>query len=145
MQVRDLMTPSVLTASTEDPVPEVDRAMRERGVQYAVITDGEAVCGLLTEKELSMAENNDTVGMYMKRDPSTIAPDASLADAALAMAEHNQRYLPVIDGAMMVGIVSMNDIRSWARKTMSRGEGDDEAQRVLTLEVGKYQSQSPRT
>jgi len=144
MQVRDLMTPSVLTASIHDTVAEVDRAMRERGVDSAVVMDGETVCGLFTERELAIADNNDDVSMHMKNNVVTMAPDASLAEGAVAMAESNQRHLPVVDGNMLVGIISMNDIRTWARKTMSRGESDDEAQRVLTLEVGRYQSQSPR-
>jgi predicted transcriptional regulator len=143
MLVRDLMVPTVLTVSPNDAVAEADRSMRETSDAAAVVLDGEKVVGLLTEKELAQAENDAIVRDVMHKDPLTIEPGASLSEAARLMTEKGQRFIPAVDGGMLVGILSLPDVRKWARKG-----GDPEAddvQRVLTLEVGGYESQSPRT
>jgi CBS domain-containing protein len=59
------------------------------------------------------------------------------------MTEKNQRFIPAVDGGLLVGILSLTDIRRWAR---SGGESEkDEVQKVLTMSVGDYESQGPRT
>ncbi|MGZ4103853.1 MAG: CBS domain-containing protein [Actinomycetota bacterium] len=142
MLVRDLMVPTVLTASPNDTVADVDRAMRENGDAAAVVTDGEQVIGLFTEKELAQASNSATVTEAM-RPAATIEPGATLAEAARVMGAKGQRFMPVVDGGMLVGILSLTDIRRWAR---SEGEGEKgDVQRILKLEVRGYESQSPRT
>ena len=71
------------------------------------------------------------------------APTVTLADATRVMTEKGQGFLPVVDGGLVVGIVSLPDIRKWAREG---GDAEkDEVQRVLTLEVRGYESQSPPT
>ena len=143
MLVRDLMVPTVLTVSPNDPVSDADRSMRETSDSAAVVLEDQNVVGLLTEKELADAPNDSMVRDVMQKYPAVIAPSATLTDAAQRTTEKGQRFLPVVDGGMLVGIVSLTDIRKWAR---GGGDADkDEVQRVLTLEVGGYESQSPRT
>lgn len=141
MLVRDLMVPTVLTVSPNDPVGDVDKAMRETNDAAAVVTQNENVVGLFTEKELAQAANDGVVRDGMKADPAVVAPGAPLADAARLMAEKSQRFIPVVDGGMLVGILSMTDLRRWARE--GEGDGRDEVQQVLTLSVGGYESQGP--
>jgi CBS domain-containing protein len=141
MLVRDLMVPTVLTVSPNDTVSDVDRSMRETGDSAAVVKNGEHVVGIFTEKELAQASNSATVTEAM-RPAATIEPGATLAEAAQLMGLKGQRFMPVVDGGMLVGILSLTDIRKWART----GEGEKgDIQRVLKLEVGGYESQSPRT
>jgi len=47
---------------------------------------------------------------YMTRKPWTIAPSATMTEAHHLMREHGIRHLPVVDGARVVGIVSMHDL-----------------------------------
>jgi CBS domain-containing protein len=143
MLVRDLMVPTVLTVSPGDAVSDVDRAMRETSDSAAVVTENENVVGLLTEKELAQASNDVTVQEVMCTDCAVIQPGATLAEAARAMTEKNQRFIPAVDGGLLVGILSLTDLRRWAR---SGGESEkDEVQKVLTMSVGGYESQGPRT
>jgi acetoin utilization protein AcuB len=139
MLVRDLMVPTVLTVSPNDAVQEADRSMRESGDAAAVVLENENVVGLLTEKEMAQAHNGATVRDVMVKDPAVISPGKALPEAAQLLRAKGQRFLPVVDGGMLVGIVSLPDIRKWANKN-----GDDEVQRVLTLEVRGYESQGPR-
>ena len=143
MLVRDLMVPTVLTVSPNDPVGEADKAMRETSDAAAVVLEEQSVVGILTEKTIAQAENDAIVRNVMQTDCAVIQPGASLADATRTMTEKGQRFLPVVDGGLLVGIVSLPDIRKWAK---DGGDPDkDEVQRVLTLEVHGYESQSPPT
>jgi len=143
MLVRDLMVPTVLTVAPSDPISDVDRAMRETSDAAAVVTEDEAVVGLLTEKELAQASNDAAVRDVMRSDVAVIKPGATLADAARTMTEKNQRFIPAVDGGLLVGILSLDDIRRWAGS--GGGSEKDEVQKVLTMSVGGYESQGPRT
>jgi CBS domain-containing protein len=140
MLVRDLMVPTVVTVSPGDPVADADRTMRETSDAAAVVLHDQNVVGLLTEKDVAAASNEATVVDVMHKGPAVIAPSKPLSEAAKLMTEKSQRFLPVVDGGMLVGILSLPDIRKWAKKN-----NDDDIQRVLTLEVKGYESQSPRT
>jgi len=140
MLVRDLMVPTVVTVSPNDPVADADRTMRETSDAAAVVLHDQNVIGLLTEKDVAAASNEATVLDVMHKDPAVIAPSKPLSEAAQLMTEKSQRFLPVVDGGLLVGILSLPDIRKWAQKN-----NDDDIQRVLTLEVKGYESQGPRT
>jgi len=140
MLVRDLMVPTVMTVSPNDPVADADRTMRETSEAAAVVLHGQNVVGLLTDKDVAAASNEATVLDVMHKDPAVIAPGKPLSEAAQLMTEKGQRFLPVVDGGLLVGILSLPDIRKWAEKN-----NDDDVQRVLTLSVKGYESQGPHT
>lgn len=140
MLVRDLMVPTVLTVSPNDSISDADRSMREKSDSAAVVLEEQKVIGLLTEKEIAQASNDAIVRDVMCKDCPSLAPSAPLTDAVHTLTESGHRFLPVVDGGMLVGIVSLPDIRKYANKS-----SDEDVQRVLTLEVKGYESQSPRT
>ncbi len=51
-----------------------------------------------------------TVGELMTTEPTTIAPEATLAEAATTMAEKRRKILPVVEGERLVGIITRMDI-----------------------------------
>lgn len=51
-----------------------------------------------------------TVEMYMTPSPHTIARDRPLAEAHRIMRHHAVRHLPVLDGAELVGLLSLRDL-----------------------------------
>jgi CBS-domain-containing membrane protein len=83
-------------------------------------------------EEIRRAEG-DTVGHVMTGFPVTIAPDASLAEAARRMIEHGLKHLPVIDHAgALVGVGSRTDlIRAFVRS-------DDEIRDTVANEVFRH-------
>ena len=138
MLVRDLMMPTVLTPSPNDLVSEVVLSLREVDQVAAIVTDGEGVVGLLTDKELADTSEGALVKDVMRSDFAVIAPGAPLADAAQAMAEKNQPYLPVVQAGFLIGILSLTDVSRWAH---SGQEGEHhEVQKVLKLSVKGYES-----
>jgi CBS domain-containing protein len=51
-----------------------------------------------------------TVGEVMTTDPKTVAPEATLVEAATVMAEKRRKILPVVEGERLVGVVTRMDI-----------------------------------
>jgi CBS domain-containing protein len=48
---------------------------------------------------------------WMVRDPVTIGPKATVAEAELLLEAHRIRHLPVMDGDRLVGMITDRDIR----------------------------------
>lgn len=51
-----------------------------------------------------------TVANFMTRIPVTIRHDAPLSDAHAKMRKHQFRHLPVLEGSVVVGVVSLGDL-----------------------------------
>ena len=51
-----------------------------------------------------------TVGEVMTEDPITVAPEATLAEAATVMAEERKKLLPVVEGERLAGVITRMDI-----------------------------------
>lgn len=54
--------------------------------------------------------DTNLVGDWMTPDPVTVSMNTRLHDARKLMYKHNVRRLPVIDGARLVGILTLGDI-----------------------------------
>ena len=46
----------------------------------------------------------------MTRDPVTVGPDATVTDAAKLMVQHGIGALPVVDGGVLLGLVTEGDL-----------------------------------
>jgi CBS domain-containing protein len=46
----------------------------------------------------------------MLREPRVAAPDMEMDELRRLMVEHHQRYLPVMDGSTLLGVVSFHDV-----------------------------------
>jgi CBS domain-containing protein len=121
MQVRDGMSSVVLTIGPSHTLRESARLMAERNVGAAVVVDPESPGpGIVTERDIlrSIAAGQDP-GAELVRDHLTdelisASPEWSLEQAAETMVEHGFRHLLVVNGADLLGILSMRDIvRCW--------------------------------
>lgn len=63
-----------------------------------------------------------TAGEAMSGDVVTMAPDATIPEAVRLTAEADVRHLPVLDGSLIVGVVSMHDLVA----VLSNALGDDD-------------------
>jgi CBS domain-containing protein len=99
-----------------------------------VLRDG-ALAGILSERDVvvHVAAGADLshlrVGEVMAGDLVTVPPDASIAAAARTMAEADVRHLPVLDGQLIAGLVSIRDLVP----VLADGVGDSE---VLVVPSG---------
>jgi CBS domain-containing protein len=76
-----------------------------------------------------------TVAEIMTREPYTLGPDDTLADARKLMAEHHIRHIPILAGdGSLVGLVSQRDVLAAEDSSVIRGAaGGDATERYVAL------------
>lgn len=97
---------------------EAARRMDFFNIGAVVVVDNVGrLTGIVTERDITrriVAEGRDPaavpVGDIMTRDPDTLAPEDSAADALERMRLQGYRHLPVIDRGRVIGIVSVRDL-----------------------------------
>jgi CBS domain-containing protein len=121
MQVRDGMTPTVLTVGPGHTLRAVARLMSERGVGAAIVLDPDGPGpGIITERDIlrSLGSDQDAdrelVSDHLTREVVYASPDWSLEEAAAAMVRGGFRHLIVLDGGEARGVLSVRDVvRCW--------------------------------
>jgi CBS domain-containing protein len=134
MQLREIMTPNVVTARLDDEVLTVAKLMRDHQVGSVVICDPDGgPCAMVTDRDLTvrgLAERralSSQVGEISSRPLVSGHPDMDLEEAAALMVQHHVRRLPVLQGDELIGIATLDDI---AVRT-----GDLEVAQRMTQEV----------
>ena len=117
MQLREIMTPGVVTAAPEASAISVARQMREHRVGSVVIVDSAAApLAMITDRDLALrvfSEGMDpesAVGEHASRPLICGEPAMELEEAAALMIQHRVRRLPVVDAGRLAGIVTLDDI-----------------------------------
>lgn len=117
MQLREIMTGGVVTATVEADVLAVARLMRDHSVGSVVLCDSEgAPAAMITDRDLAvraLAEElpaTEAIGEHASRPLVTGEPEMELEEAAALMVTHRIRRLPIVDGESLVGIVTLDDI-----------------------------------
>ncbi|MFB9465904.1 CBS domain-containing protein [Streptomyces cinereospinus] len=115
--VRDIMTGDPVTVEPQTSVAAVARIMRDQDLGAVLVTDGDHLRGLVTDRDLvvrSLADGGDpdeiTVAAACSGDLITVRPDEELDHAVELMREHAVRRIPVVEEDHPVGIVSLGDL-----------------------------------
>jgi CBS domain-containing protein len=127
MYVRDAMSTVVLTVGPEHSLREAALRMTARGVGAAVVIDEQqAGPGIITERDILRsvgsddAPANERVREHLTANVILATPDWSLEQAASEMIRGGFRHVIVVDGANVVGVLSMRDIvRCWTSDAAS--------------------------
>lgn len=128
MKVKDLMATSIISARPEMSITEVAKRMRQADVGAIPICDDRGkVLGIITDRDIVIRmvtgdEKPHTAGEIMSMDPIYATPNMNTHEAAILMAKHQVRRLPVVDNDRLVGFLSMADI---ARKRIYIDEAGD--------------------
>jgi CBS domain-containing protein len=117
VQLREIMTAGVVTATARDSAISVARSMRENRVGSVVVVDPEgSPVAIVTDRDLALrvfAEGVDAevaVGDHASRPLVCGEPTMELDEAAALMVQHRVRRLPVVDAGRLAGIVTLDDI-----------------------------------
>ncbi|CQR59977.1 CBS domain-containing protein [Streptomyces leeuwenhoekii] len=115
--VRDIMTSEPVTVEPQASVVDVARIMRDEDLGAVLVTEGDRLRGLVTDRDLvirALAEGGDpqqtTVAGACSDDVVTVRPDEELDHVVELMREHAVRRIPVVDEGHPVGIVSLGDM-----------------------------------
>jgi signal-transduction protein with cAMP-binding, CBS, and nucleotidyltransferase domain len=134
MQVKQGMSPVVLTVGRGHTLREAAAKMVEKKTGAAIVIDEELPApGIITERDLLQSVGSDQdpdserVADHMSDSVISAAPDWSLERAAAEMSRRGIRHLVVYDGPEMVGVLSMRDIvRVWTSEGATSGMSPDE-------------------
>jgi len=121
----------VIAIRATDTIKRAADRMRERAIAALVVKSGDAVAGLISEREIinAISQHGEAalsmpVGDFATHAPIVVSPDDSLKHAISLMTNHRVRHLPVISNGKLAGIVSIGDIvkvvwKAWKLKRMS--------------------------
>lgn len=120
MQVRELMSTSVVTVDVEGTVADAVDRLLDAGVgSVIVVEDGDPV-GILTESDVlqSARDTGRPLGEIDIRDVGhrpivTTSPSKAVTTVARLMIDEDVKKIPVLDGMDLVGIVTLTDV-VWA-------------------------------
>jgi acetoin utilization protein AcuB len=128
------MSLTCVTVPPTMPVLQARHLMLEKNIRHLLVTDGSKLVGIVTDRDirlnlpsaatsLSVWEINYllaklTVGTVMSRNVVTIESDREPREAAQLMLDHGFGALPVVDGGILVGIITETDLlRAFAQAT----------------------------
>ncbi|SIN78000.1 CBS domain-containing protein [Halodesulfovibrio marinisediminis] len=126
LHVQDLMSTNMFTLKKSDSLMAAKSLMELARIRHIpVIEEGNIFVGLITHRDILSStlskladigrdeqdeiEASIPVSEIMRDDVYTVAPDASLRDAAELLLNHKYGCLPVIEKDMLVGIITEAD------------------------------------
>lgn len=130
MQVRDIMTPSVVTVSREDSAETAAKLMGRHGIGAVPVMSGEELCGILTDRDIVLrciSNGKDPRSCkteeIMTSSVVKVSPDTSIDQLAKEMCRNQIRRVPVVQEGHLVGMASLCDL--------SRNDCDGDAMQAL--------------
>ncbi|KIN88238.1 CBS domain-containing protein [Thauera sp. SWB20] len=107
----------LFTIGPNRPIAEAVEIMNEQDVGSLVVFSRGEMVGMLTFRQVLQAVQQGgadwqalQVEAVMLREPRVAAPDMEMDELRRLMVEHHQRYLPVMDGNTLLGVVSFHDV-----------------------------------
>ena len=120
MKVSDILRvkgSTLFTATPEQSLLDAVNSMAGQDIGSLVVMSHGELAGMLTFREViaSVVKNGGGVGSTpvseaMDRTPMTCTPDTDIDELRRLILQHHARYLPVMDGKTLMGVVSFYDV-----------------------------------
>jgi CBS domain-containing protein len=108
---------ALYTTSPEAPVLTAVRVMAQHDIGSLVVMDHGRMAGIVTFAEVlrALSDREGTIGPLTiseitDRDPLTAAPSVDVTELRRIMLDRHARYVPVLDGTTLLGVVSFHDV-----------------------------------
>ncbi len=115
--LRSLVARAPVTCGPDAPLVNVLQTMQSRKIGSMLVVDaGGKPLGIFTRHDvldrvvLSNCDLNVPISDVMTPDPRTLPAEASAYEAALLIAHHGIRHVPVLDGQQLIGMVTERDL-----------------------------------
>ena len=106
-----------VSVGPDTPIRNAIMMMNDRGIGSVIVTDGNQLKGLFTERQMTHklacdrnASLQTPVSDAMITDVPCVSPSDSIEKCMTLMTDARIRHLPVISEAEIVGIVSIGDL-----------------------------------
>lgn len=128
MQVSEVLRikgSTLFTVTPDAMLSDAVMVMAENDIGSLVVMDQGQLVGIVTFREvikvLAQRQKEHRTGVtppvaeihirdVMKRDPETAAPQTDVTELRRQMVESRQRYLPVMEGSTLQGVISFHDV-----------------------------------
>ena len=120
MKVSDILRVkgnTLYTASPDQPLAEAVQTMADLDIGSLVVMAHGDLVGMLTFREViaAIVRNGGAVGTLSVRSvmddaPLTCSPDTEIDEVRRMMLGRHARYMPTLDGKMLMGVVSFYDV-----------------------------------
>lgn len=108
---------TLYTATPDTPILQALETMSEQDIGSLVIMNHGELAGMLTFREiirhLHRNQGNtgsNTVRSVMDDAPVSVSPNTSFEEVQRLMLEKHARYMPVMDGPTLMGVISFYDM-----------------------------------
>ncbi|MDH3439074.1 MAG: DUF294 nucleotidyltransferase-like domain-containing protein, partial [Betaproteobacteria bacterium] len=115
--LRSLLQRTPVTCSPETSIHDALRAMHDENVgSIVIVSENGTPAGIFTRHDaldrvaLVKTDTGQPISDVMTSPPQVISADASAYDAALVMAAHGVRHLPVLEEGRVIGVVAEHDV-----------------------------------
>lgn len=108
---------TLFTVGPDGAVIDAVRVMAQHDIGSLVVMDHGRLAGMLTFREVleALAGHGGSLGSLKvsdicARDPLTAPPGLDVMELRRTMLEGHARYVPVMDGTTLMGVVSFHDV-----------------------------------
>ncbi|MEO4004407.1 MULTISPECIES: CBS domain-containing protein [unclassified Flavobacterium] len=125
--VSSIMTKNVVKLNLTDDLTKAEMLFKKNNIRHIPVVNGNAIIGMLSYTDLlriSFADAIDdddeiiditvynmfTIEQVMAKKLVTISPDTTIKEAAEILAAKEFHALPVVEGDLLVGIVTTTDL-----------------------------------
>ncbi|MFE7946768.1 cyclic nucleotide-binding/CBS domain-containing protein [Streptomyces sp. NPDC057426] len=116
MKVSEAMSHPAVSVPTRTPLGRVARKMAEYGVGSVMITEGDALRGIVTDRDLAVGalarglDADEVIDSVMTSPVITVDVTDDIHVAYRTFRRSGFRRLPVLDGHRVVGVLTVDDM-----------------------------------
>ena len=113
---KDLMTSPAQTLAADATLVDAARSLAELGIGSMPVADGDSLVGIITDRDIVVSGaagldvNTATVAEIASGNVVTVNQDHSADVVAETLSRHQIRRVPVVDGEVLVGVISQADV-----------------------------------
>lgn len=107
----------IFTISPEATVLEAIKIMADKGIGALVVSEGEKLVGILSERDytrkvtlMERSSYSTTVAEIMTSKVLTVSLNNTVEECLQLMTDRHLRHLPVLDNEKLVGFISIGDL-----------------------------------
>ncbi|GEB57444.1 CBS domain-containing protein [Streptomyces gardneri] len=116
MKVSEAMSHPAVSVPTRTPLRQVAREMAEYGVGSVIVTEGDTLRGIVTDRDLALAalarslDADEMIDSVMTSPVITVDVTDDIHVAYRTFRRSGFRRLPVLDGHRVVGVLTVDDM-----------------------------------
>ena len=125
MEIKDIMTKQVVSIHPSESVEVAARTMTQYNIGVLPVCANGKLCGSVTDRDIvtrclaaGRQPTNTQVRQVMTEQVTAARPDMKTGVAAHLMGRMQIRRLPVVEGGVLCGMVSLGDMAARAETSM---------------------------